>query len=636
MTALNIAARALTTNLAALQVVGNNIANANTVGYSRQTITLEESFGQRVGKGYFGKGVEIGGVTRAYDDYLTRQSQLTRSLEAGNTSRFQKLQQLEALFPQGEAGLGNSLNAALNAWQDVSSAPTNLTARTVAITAAETFTSQMRDTAARVDELRNGATLQAGSITTSINRLASEIAALNNAIIARRGDTVEPLDLLDARDRAIRELNQFVQTSTVPDSDGSISVFVANSQPLVVGARASTLRVEPDDQDPLRLKLLVRQGTNGGESEVNKDFLGGGEIDGVLKFINEDLTDTQNKLGRLALATTQVFNQQHQLGLDLQGDTGTDFFAISALPVAFPDENNGGAADVTFTIDDPRELVATDYELLFENGADVRVRRTSDGSFVPPLTDPPSPMPISLDGITISTTGGSAVGDRYTLRPFADAARNMVVRITAPEDLAVASPVLVDEANTNSGGLTIEGVYTVAPQPGGWVDAVITFDALGQYSVNSSVNGVTGPFDFEPGVPIVVDGVALSLRGIPRNGDTFTLRPPTGNESMRQNFGNAAALLALRDADVFEGVTLAEGYVPVFSALASRVQTTRSAAEFTTEQSQAAETARANKAGVNLDEEAARLLQFQQAYQAAAKALQVAQTTFDTLLNQLR
>ena len=109
MSSLNIASRALTTNLAAMQVIGHNIANVNTDGYSRQNILLGTSGGQFLGNGYFGKGVEIEGVSRAYDSYLTREAQITRSVAAGDEARYARLKQLESLFPLGETSLGVTL-----------------------------------------------------------------------------------------------------------------------------------------------------------------------------------------------------------------------------------------------------------------------------------------------------------------------------------------------------------------------------------------------------------------------------------------------------------------------------------------------------------------------------------------------
>ncbi len=147
---LNIATRALTTNLAALQVVGNNIANVNTEGYSRQNVALKTSGYQERSNGFFGQGVEIATVTRNHDAYLTREANAAKSVASADGMRLSKLKQLEDLFPTGPTGLGASMNSMLNAWNDVASAPSNLTARTVVLARGDEFSARVRSTAAGV------------------------------------------------------------------------------------------------------------------------------------------------------------------------------------------------------------------------------------------------------------------------------------------------------------------------------------------------------------------------------------------------------------------------------------------------------------------------------------------------------
>jgi flagellar hook-associated protein 1 FlgK len=143
---LNIAARALTTNQSVLQVIGHNISNANTVGYSRQSVSLDAVAGQKIGNGYFGKGVELTSVKRSYDAFLTKQANSTATVAAGDEVRYQKMQQIEALFPLGEGSLGTQLNNALNAWVDVQASPADSTARQVVIDRADEFAARIRDT----------------------------------------------------------------------------------------------------------------------------------------------------------------------------------------------------------------------------------------------------------------------------------------------------------------------------------------------------------------------------------------------------------------------------------------------------------------------------------------------------------
>ena len=170
--ALTIGARALTTNLAALQVIGHNIANVNTEGYSRQSVQLSTSGYQQFGNGFYGKGVEITTVERSYNAYLTREARSTSSVAAADTARLARLNQLESLFPTGNSGLGTAINDMLNAWSDVSSSPGNLTARVVVLSEAEDFATRLRNTAGQLDLMALNSQQQAEGIVGDVNKLA--------------------------------------------------------------------------------------------------------------------------------------------------------------------------------------------------------------------------------------------------------------------------------------------------------------------------------------------------------------------------------------------------------------------------------------------------------------------------------
>ena len=620
MSALNIGARALNTNLAALQVIGHNIANVNTEGYSRQTVQLRSAGYQSFGSGYIGKGVELATVERAHNAYLTREAQATASVAAADQLRLDRLNQLEAVFPTGSGGLGAAMNDMLNAWNDVSTSPSNLTARVVVLTRADEFASRLRNTAGQLDAIKQATELQVGGTVDNINRLAQDLAAVNQRIIETAGGTHTPNDLFDERDQLLRQMSQFVQISTVPGESGTVNVFVAGSQPLVLGQQPSRLAVGRDPVDSSRIALNFVQG--GASTPIDPAALGGGELAGLMTFLNEDLGSVQAQVGRLALATATLVNEQHRLGVDLTGTPGADFFVPPAAAASLAAPSNAGTGQFTATVIDATALIASDYE----------IRTDASGTSIVRLSDnqstPVAAFPVDIDGLRFTLDSGAvASGDRYRLRPFEAVARNLSVAIGAPDRLAAASPVMVSPATTNAGGLSIERLYATGPVGSPIPSVDIEFLADGTYTVNGALPSQA----FAPGQPIEVNGWSLTLRGSPTAGDRFTVSAAPSN-SLAQNAGNAAGILALRDLQTFEGVPLSDGYVSLFSDVGTRVQSAQFAARFSGNVAATAETARANVAGVNLDEEAARLLQFQQAYQASAKFLQIAQSTFDSLL----
>ncbi|MGQ9724502.1 MAG: flagellar hook-associated protein FlgK [Tepidimonas sp.] len=560
MSALNIATRALTTNQAVLQVIGHNIANANTAGYTRQRVELQSVPGQFLGGAYFGKGVIIDNVVReGYNAFLTREANSTASMAAADAVRYRYLQSVESLFPLGDGGLGKLLNDALNAWGDVASAPNDAAARQVVLDRFDALSARLRDTSTRLDDISQGARLQAIEEANTVNRLAQSIAELNSAITRVRSVNVgQPNDLLDQRERLIAQLNEKIQVSTLQADDGTVSVFVAGSQPLVLGGQAAELRVVRADLDgDRRVQLQFKQGD--AVADVPQAFIGAGSLKGLFDFINSDITQTQAELGRVALAMGVVLNSQHQNGLDLQGTPGAALFSGLGPFSAVGATTNAGVATVTATVATPNDAAALqpyDYWLTFDSASTVKIQRASDGyywsgsAWVPNAASAASVGSGVFEGLTLTLAGGT-VGDRYALRPAATALANMQLAVSDPSALAAAS--------------------------------------------NPSVGNV------------LFDG------------------------------SNAQAMLALRDTLLFDGVIpLSDGYVAAFSQVASLVNQAKTASGFSQAQARDAEQRRANEAGVNLDEEAARLLQFQQAYQASAKYLQTIQSVFDTLISTLR
>lgn len=633
--ALNIGTLALNANLSALQVIGHNIANANTAGYSRQNVSMVSAGYQSLGGNFYGKGVQIDTVTRSHDAYLTREAQLASSVSAADSERLARLTQLENLFPTGEDGLGAAMNDMLNAWSDVASSPTNLAARAAVLSKSEQFAARLRDTAGQVDMLASSARQQIGDTVTTINRLAGDIGRINQLIVERQGDVGEPNDLLDQRDSLIGELSQYVQVTTIGADDGSLSVFVAGGQPLVLGRNAASLAVEPDGTDPSRPTIVFRSGST---SMTLPDSALGGELGGVVQFLNQDIRDVQNQMGRMALAANTLLNTQHQLGVDLRGDTGTNFFVPIADAPGLAADSNTGNATLHAEVSDPTALKPSDYELRF-TASGVDIVRLTDGE-----TASFAGLPAEFDGLSFEIdSGATAVGDSFLVKPFANVARNMQMAVSAADRLAVASPVVVSPASGNIGGVSVESLYPVEPSANLSDPVTLTFLSDGSFTATGLGPGNPPPdnpglppsYNYTPGQPIVFNGWSLTLRGSPAAGDSFAVTP-SPSADQRQNAGNAVGMLALRDLETFDGISLSNGYSAVLSDLGTRVQGAQFASSYSTGVAASTESARAAVSGVNLDEEAARLLQFQQAYQAAAKYMQIAQGMFDTMLQIVR
>ncbi len=628
---LSVGTRALQANQIALQTAGNNIANVNTAGYSRQTVVMQTVEGQFTGGGYIGKGVDVQTIERNFSAFLTRQSALAGSTASADSARANKLAQLEGLFAGGPTGLGAAVSDMLNAFSDVANSPTGLTARTVALNRVDETAKRMRTISQSLDELQSGVTQELSQKAGAINSLAQNIASVNDQIARAQGSGQPANDLLDRRDQLVRDLNQYVQTSSIAASDGTVGIFLAGSQALVLGTAVSPVSIVSDDfGDPLKSKLAINRG--GQLITLDEKTLGGGEVPGLLRFQNTDMAEARNLLGRYALVVTTSMNEQHGLGLDLDGNVGGSLFSTTDFTSATSKEftathvlpattgNSAPPYTLTLSLQDRTKLAASDYEINFTGAATGNITRKSDGVITSFGT-----VPITIDGLNIDMTAVAAAGDRFLIKPFGTSASNVSAEFSSPRSLAVASPVAGSLGTGNTGSLQLSSLLARS-NPVALTPVVLSFTGANSYTLN----GVAQP-PYISGQAITTSEWSLVLQGIPKDGDTFTVQQqPAAYRNL--NAGNASAMMKLRDAATFDGESLTDGYAGLIAQIGIRSQSASYTAGVSSALASSLERDRTAVSGVNLDEEAAKLLQYQQAYQASAKVLQIAQGIFDTLI----
>ena len=651
MSLLNVGSRALLANQAALQTAGHNIANVSTPGYSRQTVVLQTVQGQFTGGGYIGKGVDVQTIQRNHSELLTRQSTAASAVDAGDTVRMDRLRQLQEVFSGGASGIGASINDMMNALSDVVSAPTDLTARSVALTRMDETAARMRDASQRLDEIGYTVAEQLKGSMVAVNSLAKNIAGVNEQIARAKGNGQPANDLLDQRDQLIRELNQHIQTSQVAADDGTVSVFVAGSQPLVLGNQAATLSIDdPIDFGAGSGKKVLSFLAPGSSTkvELNESMLGGGQVAGLLRFQNNDLAEGRNLLGRMAIAISESMNTQNRLGLTLNGQPGENLFAPISLGNATPSNFNTSTATMALTVADPTALQASSYTVSFTAGDAGSVTRHSDGkvfnfdgSALPPVT---VASVFSAQGLGVTLSGAVNAGDQFVINSLQGAAAELQALQYSPTDLAAANPVNAAMGATNGGSLQLASLKATGPitQPATGSPVTIAFTAGSPATYSATVPGppvatiATG--NYVSGEKIAINGWEIALQGAPKSGDTVTVGNATDSQYgdwYKRDTGNASALMALRDVPMFDNATLADGFASAMAQVGTRTQSAQFAAELSSSIAANLERDRTAVAGVNLDEEAARLIQYQQAYQASAKMIQIAQNIFDTLIQGL-
>ena len=657
-TLLSIGSRAMTANYAALNVTSNNIANASTAGYSRQTAELETDNEQFTGSGFFGKGVNVKTVQRAHSDFLTREAATSRSVASADATRSAQLRQLEPIFRTGEAGIGYAAATAFSAFVDVSNKPQDASARQVALARIGDLAGRFRSSADQLDTLQAGVTLDLKTAVKSVNVLTQQIADLNRQIANVKGTDHAPNDLLDKRDTAISDLSQYLQLQTISADDGSVSVFMNGGQKLVLGGFATTLTAVPDAYDPSKVQLGVTE--SGSTRTLPAGFVTAGTIAGLLQFQNTDLVSARNLLGQMASAISGRLNGQQALGLDLGQPPGAGAALLSVgspfvsgattnaqaggVPVASYVNGSGvRVPSVSLAVVDSDALQASDYEL-FNDPAGAAgtytLTRLSDG------TSQSVANGAIVDGFRIDIVAPlPASRDRFLLQPVGHAVANIQRVMDDPRGIAAASPVTATTGPANTGTASIASLQATSASLNPNLTATLTFtDNVGGFAYSlvdttGVLPTVSSTGTWAAGQPIQLNGWSLNLSGVPRLGDTLSVQKtafPAGNN------GNANALLGLRDVAfigqqtvggvLVKGQTATDAYASALADIGVRVQSAKLSADQSAGIATEAKSALASKSGVNLDEEAARLIQYQQSYQAAAKMLSVAQTVFDTML----
>jgi flagellar hook-associated protein 1 FlgK len=605
----------------ALATVSHNVANVATEGYSRQRVDLATRSPTDMGYGYVGNGVQVADVRRIADQLAT-----SRLLDSGG--ELARLQQLSGMASRVDSLISDKATGLSGVWSNFFDATTGLSsnasssaARQEVLSDANALVSRFKQLNSQLDSMGNEVNSGLRSSAEEVNRIGAEIARLNGEISSNPNHVSN--DLLDQRDRLVSQMVGFTGGTAVAQGDGSLNVFTAGGQALVVGNTSAKLTTITDPYQPERLQLALD--SNGQQIRLNDTALGG-KIGGLMDFRSDVLDPAQAELGKIAVGLADTFNQQHRAGMDLNGQMGTDFFSIPA-PRASGHAGNTGNASLTASVGDLSKLDAQNVVLKFD-GTAWSATRADTGANVPLTGTGTAADPLVVGGVELVVGGTPGTGDRFLLQPTAGAAGGMGVAIDDPNRIAAATPVKAKAELDNIGTGKVGGVKVTDPTNANLLTpADIEFIDGTQYTVNGA-----GPFTYTPGQPINANGWSLTLDGVPAAGDRFSVGSTGAGSS---DNGNAIALGNLDDAKV-----LGNGTVSLNNAiggLTTQIGSAARQADYAAEAQQVlhdqAQAARDSISGVNIDEEAANMMRFQQAYQAAAQVISTADSMFQSLIS---
>lgn len=621
----------LLANQRALSTVSHNIANVSTEGYSRQEVEFSARPPSLRSDLAFGNGTEISSVQRVYDSFLVAQMRSAASGASDVSIQLEFAARIDNLLAEPETGLSSQMQRLFNAFDDLANDPGSAAARQVVLDEAANLAASFNQTAGVLDSLQSDLNGRLAFSVDELNGLSVAIADINNDIVAAMGRSrdASPNDLLDERDRLVARMAELVDVRTVIEDSGAMNVSVGTGQTLVAGATALQLETRPGADDPSRIEVHYA-GTAGSASIGNQ--LTGGEIGGLLAFRDSMLDPVRNALGRTAIALAETLNTQHRAGMDLDGRMGGDLFTFGG-PVVFGDKSNTGSATLGATLADVGGLTAADYRIAFNAGA-WSVTNTADGRVVSSSGSGSAADPLTFDGLEIVVTGTPADGDRFQLQPTRAAARTLSLALSSTRELAAALPVRGETALGNLGSGESSGLAVVdATDPAlanrvriEFIDAN-NFDVIDETAGTTLASGVA----YSAGMEISYNGWSMTLNGLPQGGDRFTV---TSNSGGYGDGGNALALTGLQGQGVLEGgrYTVGGSVGQMIAEVGSRTHQLEVASHAEGRRLSNAQQAIDRVSGVNLDEEASRLIQLQQAYEASARVIAVARELFDTLL----
>jgi flagellar hook-associated protein 1 FlgK len=614
----------------ALDVTSNNIANADTPGYDVETTNFQEEPGQETGAGYVGSGVDVQSISRAYDAYLAAQVNATQSSYSSSNTLATQAGQVDNMLSDSSTGLPATLQSFVNALQTAATTPTSTAARQALLSSGQALAQQIQTYNSQLAQYGGQLETQLSGDVTQINTLSSNIATLNQQIAAASSNGQTPNALLDQRDQLINQLSQYVSVQTASQGNNEVNVYIGSGQALVTGGSSQTLSTIPNAYDPSQFDIGITSGS-GNTADITSE-VSGGQLGGLLSARSQVLDPATNAIGQIAVAVATTMNQQQQSGMDMSGAQGQAMFAVGGVQ-ALPDTGNAGSATLSVTRGSLSALTTDDYKLEYTGGSSPwQLTDETTGQSVTLSGSGTSTDPLSGGGLSIVVNGTAQAGDSFLVQPTAGAAAGFSMVLTSPSQVAAASLVQATAGAANTGTGTVSSAGVTAPST--WTSGTytVTFGAGNQYTVTNGGATVTSG-TYASGQPIGFNGIQLTLTGQPASGDTFTVSP-----NSTSNTGDNSNLYAMVNA--LSGAALDSGTTSVGSAVNNIVSqvgvvTQQAQSNASTQQAanQSATTNMNNVSGVNLDQQAASMLQYQQAYQAMAEVIQVSGQLFNSLIS---
>jgi flagellar hook-associated protein 1 FlgK len=666
---LNIGASGIRSNSELLQTTSKNISNLNTEGYVRERTEFTTMVGNEVGRG---------NTVRLLNEFALKQ--LNRDI--ANKSYYDQFvseaSRVDTLFAEESSSLSTSINSVFTNLQEALNQPASSVNRSLFFTSSENLVEQMDRLSGIVLDQKNIVNEQLDIFSGEANNLIKKIGDLNTKIVGLVNNQAQQANsnIYNERDLAIKKLSELVDIETLDGDNGEKLVFLGSGQSLVMKEGAFNLFAIDGDPDPnfSQLRLDVTDG-KAIALDVSSATLKG-KIGGLLAFRDEVLVPAQNQLGQMAITIADAFNQQNHLGLDLDGNFGGDLFNIPSSG-AYAYKDNTGSSTITATLEagKGKELPANDFQVEYISATQISVTALDNrgnavgtaqtfniGAGSPATVNSADLVAPSTDsfGLEFSITTGGATGDKFLVKLNSEAAGTLSLATKREEHLALASPIRtsISADNISTATISVGAVtdttasgFTATPSLANGPLTITKTNVANEYTISDGTNtttftvtGNTKGMLAQAGAPFSTYGFDFDISGSPTAGDEFTVEFNTGGYDDNRNGLEFAQLQSTKlvrqnviaTANTDNLRTFNEAYSKIVTDVGVTTNQAKTNGAAFAALAQQSEAWYESMAGVNLDEEAANLLRFQQSYSAAAQVISVARTVFDSLLSAAR
>ncbi len=595
----------------AIEVTSHNVANVGTEGYHRQRAEIVSNNPQISGTGFLGGGAQVQTVHRIYEDYLQNQLIASNATNERYDQQLKLSKQVEGIVASNDQGVQQFMQRFYDAMQNLADDPTANTNRRLLLDETGNLESHIGNLSSVLKDTQQETNKQIEDTVTSINQQLETIHTINQQVErALATGTQPPNDLLDRREMAIKDLSTYIDIKPYRQKDGRVDIHTADGRlPLISDNTLTKLEAKRSDfPDEGRTEVFMNIS---GESRKVSDFIRGGQLGGVLDFRKNMLDKAQNELGVTLNGIVASTNWQHYQGWDLNGDAGQDFFKPLASH-AIQNRHNSGA----------------------EDGTNIKI--SFDPNYASANPQPPYPPQPATYGDKQSdlNTALKEIG-HFTAREYELKYRS-ASNDFAFYDYQTGQPVLDSSGNqvtvNNGSKANVEG---------------LNFDFTNTNSLSDGDSFIVKPHQdiLEQFKKTIEDPNKIATRGQSpvdsNNNGTLDDEPPAaaayGDNVNMANMASLAAkkLLYSDDADN-PSETLLGGYSKMSVNVGLYVSGTDIQHQAQTNVLQQITDRIESMSGVSLDEEAANLMKYQQAYQASAQIIQTAQQMFTTMMGALR